>query len=70
MAKPRTSASVKNRYNEKAYDRITVVVPKGSKQILKEYAQNSGISLNAMICDAIREKTGLSLEKVEESADA
>ena len=28
----KTSAAAKNRYNAKAYDRITLLVPKGSKE--------------------------------------
>lgn len=31
MSKTRTSAEVKNRYNAKAYDRIALSVPKGTK---------------------------------------
>lgn len=49
----KTSAAVKNRYNEKAYDRIALVVPKGKKEILVEYATSKGLSLNAFINNAI-----------------
>lgn len=45
----RTSAEVKNRYNEKAYDRIAVVVPKGQKEVIKAYAAEQGESVNAFI---------------------
>ena len=31
MSKSKTSAEVKNRWNEKNYDRITVMAPKGKK---------------------------------------
>lgn len=69
MRKTKTSAAVKNRYNEKAYDRITLVVPKGCKQTIKDYAESHGMSLNAMICEAISEKTGLNLSKQSESPE-
>lgn len=53
MAK--TSSIVKNRYNEKVYDRVTVIVPKGQKEVLKNHANAKGESVNAFIVRAIRE---------------
>ncbi len=41
------------RYNKKAYDRISVVVPKGKRHLIKEFAQKQGKSLNGFICEAI-----------------
>lgn len=41
------------RYNKKAYDRIDVVVPKGKRQLIKDFAASQGKSLNRFICDAI-----------------
>ncbi len=41
------------RYNKKAYDRIDVIVPKGKRQIIKDFAAKQGKSLNRFICDAI-----------------
>ena len=41
------------RYNKKAYDRIDVVVPKGRRQVIKDFAASQGKSLNRFICDAI-----------------
>ena len=35
----KTSAAVKNRYNEKTYDRINLTVHKGEKEIIKEHAE-------------------------------
>lgn len=35
----KTSAAAKNRYNAKAYDRITLLVPKGSKEQIAEAAR-------------------------------
>jgi predicted HicB family RNase H-like nuclease len=51
----KTSAAVKNKYNEKAYDRINLVVPKGQKAKIKEYAESKGISTNAFIVAAIED---------------
>jgi predicted HicB family RNase H-like nuclease len=44
------------RYNKKAYDRIDVIVPKGQRQIIKDFAAAQGKSLNRFICDAIQEQ--------------
>ena len=44
------------RYNKKAYDRISLVVPKGKRQVIKDFAQKQGKSLNSFICEAIEAK--------------
>ena len=41
------------RYNRKTYDRINVIVKKGQRQIIKDFAARQGKSLNRFICDAI-----------------
>lgn len=41
------------RYNKKKYDRISVVVPKGKRQVIADFAAKQGKSLNRFICDAI-----------------
>ncbi len=41
------------RYNKKNYDRINVIVPKGKRQVIKDFAASQGKSLNRFICDAI-----------------
>lgn len=41
------------RYNKKAYDRIDVIVKKGQRHIIKDFAASQGKSLNRFICDAI-----------------
>ena len=41
------------RYNKKAYDRIDVVVKKGQRQVIKDFAAKQGKSLNRFILDAI-----------------
>lgn len=48
-----TSAKVKNRYNKKAYDFITITVKKGRKEVIKSYAQNKGKSVNSLINEMI-----------------
>ena len=41
------------RYNKKTYDRIEIVVHKGKKQAIKEFAQKQGKSTNRFINDAL-----------------
>lgn len=44
------------RYNKKAYDRINIIVPKGQRQVIKDFAAKCGKSLNRFVCDAIAEQ--------------
>lgn len=46
-----------NAYNSKAYDRINLTLPKGSKDALKAHAESQGESVNAFIKRAIEEVT-------------
>lgn len=41
------------RYNRKAYDRIDLIVKKGQRQIIKDFAASQGKSLNRFILDAV-----------------
>lgn len=51
----KTSATVKNRWNAKAYDRINLTVPKGDKEVIKAYAEANGESVNGYINRLIAE---------------
>lgn len=51
----KTSAAVKNRWNEKAYDRITLTVPKGEKEVIRAHAEANGESVNGYINRLIAE---------------
>lgn len=63
----RTSTASKRKYNEKAYDRISVTVPKGMKDDIKAFADSQGQSVNALICDLLRrEMEGFKAEKSPE----
>lgn len=41
------------RYNKKAYDRIDLFVKKGRRQIIKDFAEAHGKSMNGFINEAI-----------------
>lgn len=52
-----TSATkAKNKYAEKNYERIALVVKKGEKEKIRAAAEQHGMSLNAFIVEAIAEK--------------
>lgn len=53
----------KNEFNRQNYDRIGVQIPKGKKALLKAYAEKQGISVNALITQAVEEYTGIPLSK-------
>ena len=41
------------RYNKKAYDRINIIVKKGEREIIKDFAAKQGKSLNRFVLDAV-----------------
>ncbi len=41
------------RYNKKTYDRINVIVKKGQRQVIKDFAASQGKSLNRFILDLV-----------------
>ena len=41
------------RYNKKAYDRIDIIVPKGKRKIIQNFAKKQGLSTNKFINEAI-----------------
>lgn len=51
----RTSSTVKDRYNAKAYDEIKVRVNKGRKEVVQAHAEARGESVNGFINRAIQE---------------
>ena len=53
--KTKTSSTVKDRYNQKAYDELKLRVFKGKKADLQTHAQERGESLNGFVNRAIDE---------------
>ena len=56
----RTSATVKNRYAAKAYDRSVTLVPKGQKQAIEAYAKDRSESVNGLFNRLVRVEMGVS----------
>lgn len=57
MAKKQTKWS--RAFNEKAYDRLAVTVPKGRKATVEALAAESGQSVNGLINELLRAAAGL-----------
>lgn len=53
----------KNKYLKEKVDEIKVYVPKGTKEAIKKYAEQNGVSVNDLIKTAITEKTGIDLRR-------
>ena len=47
-------------YNEKAYDRLAITIPKGRKQAVEAHASSKGQSVNGYVNSLIRADMGLS----------
>lgn len=48
-----------NRYNDKAYDRINIAVPKGQKAVIQAAAEQEGESINGYVNGAVLRRMGL-----------
>lgn len=61
-----TSTAVKRRYNEKAYDRIYMVVPKGKKEEWTKAAEEAGMSLASYIRETVENRIAEDRKNEEE----
>lgn len=61
MPKKENSSWDPNKYNKENYERISVVVPKGSRERIKEAAAADGQSVNRYILEAVEQRSGLAL---------
>ena len=51
----KASTKAKNKYNAENYERISLNVPKGEKDKIREHAESKGESVNGFINRAINE---------------
>ena len=63
MAKTKTSTAVKRRYNQKLYARLQIVIPKGRKDAVEEYAKQHDGSVNGLVNRLLREEMGMTAEE-------
>lgn len=67
MPTARTKANRK--YNEKAYDRLAITIPKGKKSVVEEYAKANGESVNGLVNSLLRAAVGLSEEEWKQNEE-
>lgn len=56
MAYSEAQKRASRKYNESAYDRLYITIPKGQKERIKQIAEESGKSINGFINEAIEDK--------------
>lgn len=54
------------RYEDKAYDKVLVRMPKGKKEVIQSHTEKTGQSINGFINDAIDEKLERETQKAGE----
>jgi hypothetical protein len=57
---PKKQTGWSRAYNEKAYDRLAVTIPKGRKTAVEAFAKERGESVNGLINGLLRGVMGLS----------
>lgn len=58
MAYSKAQSKAVVKYVAKAYDQISVKIPKGEREQVKAFAENKGMSLNGYIVDLIKKDMG------------
>ena len=56
-------------YNEKAYDRLAITIPKGQKKAVEAHAHNKGETVNGLVNGLLRADMGLSDSEWKEARD-
>lgn len=67
---PKKQTEWSRAYNEKAYDRLAITIPKGQKAALQAFAENHGESINSFVNRAILAQMGLDEWPEKEDSDA
>ena len=58
-----------NRYNEKAYDRINIAIPKGRKVIVEACAKENGQTVNGYVNALLMDAAGLTEAEWKQPAE-
>lgn len=59
----KSSTRAHNKYNAKAYDRLNIVIPKGEKEKIRDFAESNGETVNGFINRLIKEAMSESRQK-------
>lgn len=60
---PKKQTEWSRAYNAKAYDRVSLMLPKGRKSDVEAYAQQQGLSVNGLINALLKTAIGLTDEE-------
>jgi len=63
MAVKQTRTDQKRAFNEKAYDRLAITIPKGQKAAVEDHAAGRGFSVNGLVNYLLRVDMGISTEE-------
>lgn len=58
----KASTRAKNKYNAANYDNLRIVVPKGRKEEIEEFARAQGESVNGLVNALLRSAMGMTEE--------
>ena len=50
-------------FNEKAYDRLAITIPKGRKQAVEAFSKDHGKSVNGLVNDLLQNALGMTDEQ-------
>lgn len=56
---PKKQTEWSRSYNEKAYDRLAITIPKGRKHAVEAFAKSQGKSVNGLVNDLLRSAIGM-----------
>ena len=60
---PKKQTEWSRNYNERAYDRLAITIPKGQKTAVEAAAARRGISINALVNALLMAETGQTEEE-------
>lgn len=59
----------KRKFNEVAYDRISVTIPKGRKQAVEAFAKSRGETVNGLINSLLQREMGVPIDEWKAKPD-
>ena len=60
---PKKQTEWSRAFNEKAYDRLAITIPKGRKDVVETHAKNQGVSVNMLVNNLLRDSIGMTEEE-------
>ena len=60
---PNKTTAYKQKFNEQAYDRLAITIPKGQKQAVEAHAKSKGESVNGLVNALLRDDMGMTTEE-------